>query len=578
MARKHERSTQPSGVAVAYSYIRFSSPEQAKGDSIRRQTELRDAWVKKTGAVLDTSLTLRDEGVSAFNGAHRENPDRNALAAFLNLVKRGRIPRGSYLIVESLDRLSREHIRPALTLLLNLIESGVRIVQLLPAEAVYDEHVEPMNLMMAIMELSRGHSESRMKSERSGAAWAARKNRARQEGGVITRMTPPWLKATRDGYVLVEPAAEAVRRIFRLAREGYGSGAIAKKLNAERVPNIGRAPQWARSYVARLLANRATVGEYQPHSGRDSRDRRPDGPPIPNFYPAVVTEGQWHATRFAVLGRKGKAGRPTKRVNLFSGLMKDARDGGSIHLLNKTSGAPNTSAPYFLYVSGRAQTGERGSRWVSFPVDEFEAAVLSKLREIDPRKLLPAETDDGIEALAGRLAAVEQRIETVKASLVDGDDVLPLIDVLKSLEGNRRKLADELLRARQEAASPLSAAWKECGSLLGTLARAKDPGETRIRLRSAIRRVVSEIWCLFVGNGGRWRTAAVQVWFHGGEHRDYVILYRGGCGNVANRNNRAYWVRSFAEAAVKDGFDLRKRKDAAALERALAAVDVKKVG
>src|SRR6516162_6489361 len=128
--------------ATAYSYIRFSHPDQAKGDSLRRQTAKRDAWLKKTGAVLDTALSLQDKGVSAFTGEHRANPERHALAAFLELVKQGRIAKGSYLIVESLDRLSREHIRPALTLLLNLIDSGIRVVQLLPVEAVYDEAVE----------------------------------------------------------------------------------------------------------------------------------------------------------------------------------------------------------------------------------------------------------------------------------------------------------------------------------------------------------------------------------------------------------------------------------------------------
>src|SRR5262245_32464664 len=109
------RKTSPP--ALAFSYQRFSSPEQGKGDSIRRQDELRDGWLKRNHARLDTSVTLRDKGVSGFTGKHRENPDRNALAAFLKLVKDGRVPRGSYLIVESLDRLSREHIRPALTLL-----------------------------------------------------------------------------------------------------------------------------------------------------------------------------------------------------------------------------------------------------------------------------------------------------------------------------------------------------------------------------------------------------------------------------------------------------------------------------
>src|SRR5262249_34580475 len=160
------RAKQVPSTPTAYSYQRFSNPEQAKGDSVRRQTELRDQWLKKTGAALDTSLNMRDEGVSAYTGAHRENPDRSALAGFLELVKRGRIPRGSYLIVESLDRLTREHIRPALTLLLNLIDAGIRVVQLLPVEAVYDDKVEPMSLLMAIMELSRGHSESRMNSQR----------------------------------------------------------------------------------------------------------------------------------------------------------------------------------------------------------------------------------------------------------------------------------------------------------------------------------------------------------------------------------------------------------------------------
>src|ERR1700758_3473375 len=50
----------------AYSYIRFSSPEQAKGDSLRRQTEAAEAYAKERGLSLDSSLTFRDLGISAF--------------------------------------------------------------------------------------------------------------------------------------------------------------------------------------------------------------------------------------------------------------------------------------------------------------------------------------------------------------------------------------------------------------------------------------------------------------------------------------------------------------------------------
>src|SRR5262245_54634702 len=131
---------------LGYSYLRFSSPQQADGDSIRRQTEKTTEWCQRNQVLLDKSMSLKDEGVSAFRGSHRKDPETHALAAFLAHVKSGRVERGSYLIVESLDRLSREAIRPALTLFLNIIEAGIRVVQLIPVEVVYDEDVDPFRI------------------------------------------------------------------------------------------------------------------------------------------------------------------------------------------------------------------------------------------------------------------------------------------------------------------------------------------------------------------------------------------------------------------------------------------------
>jgi hypothetical protein len=56
-----------------------------------------------------------------------------------------------------LDRLSREDVVPSLHLILGLLTSGIRIVQLQPVEMIYDAKSKPMQLMMAIMELSRGN-------------------------------------------------------------------------------------------------------------------------------------------------------------------------------------------------------------------------------------------------------------------------------------------------------------------------------------------------------------------------------------------------------------------------------------
>ena len=39
-------------MSVAYSYVRFSHPDQARGDSLRRQTEEVQGWCKRNRARL----------------------------------------------------------------------------------------------------------------------------------------------------------------------------------------------------------------------------------------------------------------------------------------------------------------------------------------------------------------------------------------------------------------------------------------------------------------------------------------------------------------------------------------------
>jgi DNA invertase Pin-like site-specific DNA recombinase len=148
-------------MVVAYSYRRYSAPHQGRGDSLRRQEALLKGWLDRHPDVrLDT--TLVDAGVSAHRGRQRE--DDACLGQFLADVKAGRVRRGSHLLVEALDRLSREKVRVALKLMLDLIDAGIRIVQLQPVEAVYDEDADAMTLMLMIAELSRGYHESKMKS------------------------------------------------------------------------------------------------------------------------------------------------------------------------------------------------------------------------------------------------------------------------------------------------------------------------------------------------------------------------------------------------------------------------------
>ncbi|SFM30692.1 recombinase family protein [Methylobacterium pseudosasicola] len=114
---------------VAYSYIRMSRPEQLRGDSLRRQLEAARKWAVGRGIELDEGL--RDIGVSAYRGKNRTE---GALGAFLSMVEDGRVARGSYLVMESLDRLSREAVVEALPRFMDIVNAGVTIVTLIDGQ------------------------------------------------------------------------------------------------------------------------------------------------------------------------------------------------------------------------------------------------------------------------------------------------------------------------------------------------------------------------------------------------------------------------------------------------------------
>jgi hypothetical protein len=111
----------------AYSYTRFSIPEQLKGDSLRCQLEATRNYAKANGFNLDESLTIRNEGLSDSSGTHQTE---GSLGYFLKAVKNGKIPAGSLLIIENLDMLSREETITAMSLFSGIIDNGVSIVTL----------------------------------------------------------------------------------------------------------------------------------------------------------------------------------------------------------------------------------------------------------------------------------------------------------------------------------------------------------------------------------------------------------------------------------------------------------------
>jgi DNA invertase Pin-like site-specific DNA recombinase len=581
---------------VAYSYIRFSHPSQAEGDSVRRQTDAAAKWCQRNAIHLDTATTFRDLGRSAYTGSHRTNPDRNALAAFLKLVEQGKIARGAYLIIENLDRLSREHIQPALLLALNLLQAGIRIVQLTPTELVFDDSSDTLPVMMMMMELSRGHSESAIKSERVKAAWEERRRQTRENGTILTRALPAWIEE-RDGKLhLIEERAAVIKRIFQLRAAGYGCSSIVKRLTTDGVPPFGQrvlrpgmrrsqfSGRWTVPYVAMILADRRVVGELQPMTrrkkkqteeekrqaeGKDKKrpDRRPEGEPIKGYYPAAVTEEEFWAAR----GKSGRAAYPSrvgKYSNLFAGLIRHARDGSNYITCTKKT----------RVLISFASVGGYSPCW-SFPLDTFERCILDRLREINAKDILNGdEPPDDSEILRGQLERVEASISMIGAEMDQHGESPALFRRLRAKEDEQAELTAKLAEAREKASHPLSESWGECQSLAQLLDQAEQPDsgmdldDIRMRLRAAIRRVVSEVWILVVPRPGTAeRLCAVQMHFADRPaRRSYLIYYRA----AGRGREKVEDVRSLAEVAKPGARDLRRPEDAAKLEALLAEIDL----
>ena len=481
--------------------------------------------------------------------------------------------------------------------MLNLIEAGVRVVQLKPTESVYDENVEPMALMMAIMELSRGHSESAMKSDRVGKAWARKKDLARQGSQIVTKQLPGWVRQADGKLELVPERVAAVRRIFKLAADGYGFTAIVVKLNSENVPPIGSAKQWGKSYVASIVTGRRALGEYQPCM----RDGTPDGDVIPNYFPAAVTPEQFYAAQAAVASRrntkleplKSYDGRPARRtrkdgaapgpvkngdrhVNVFAGLMRDAINGDGYVAVrrNHPKKKSHTTAKH-NYVLANADSRNHGTACRSFSYPAFEKAILKELAEVKAGDVLgTGDAPDETVSLSGELADVESRIAKLEAELLNGD-VAALARVLRQMETRRGEVAAKLAEARQRAASPIGEAWSNCQTLLAAVEGAADPVDVRIRLRSVLRRVVDRITVVIVSRG-RARLCAAQVNFASGTFRTYAILFDPPrCNHTGETRAARLHVRSFADIETGAGeIDLRLLTSANKIEEFLTRVNV----
>ncbi|WP_084648093.1 recombinase family protein [Paracoccus sp. J39] len=366
----------------AYSYVRWSSDAQTTGDSLRRQQEASARYALEHGLELVSDFHLTDAGISAFKGQHAKE---GALATFLEAVKSGRIETGSYLLVEALDRLSRQDVGTAFGQLQSVVNAGINVVTVSDGR-VYskDNSGNFADLIISLSVMYRAHEESLRKSERVGAAWKNKKANASEKK--LTVMCPNWMKLSSDRthFILIDAHVLTVKRIFAECIGGKGTRVITSDFNREKIPTYGRTSYWAESTIKKILGSRAVLGEYQPHRKVDGK-RIPEGDPVPNYYPQIIDEVTFNLAQAATRSRRqGAAGRRGKNYsNLFSGLAKCAYCGATMRYLDK--GPEPKGGRYLVCANSQNGMGCVNRTW-SYP--KFETVFLTFVRDLDLRSLV----------------------------------------------------------------------------------------------------------------------------------------------------------------------------------------------
>ena len=465
---------------IAHIYARYSTGTQAKGTSLCRQIDNAEGFAKEQGWTI--ADIIADEGVSAYRG---KNLAQGGLGRFLDEVNTGKVAPRSVLIVESLDRLSRNTVLQQMSLLLRIIKAGVEVVTLVDQKhfTCASVNANPLELIVSLAIMIRAQEESKKKGIRIAAAWSMK--RSRLETHKLTKRCPPWLTLSPDRtrYEIDDRRASGVRTIFRLATLGYAPQMIVDDLNQTGLASWGKDTTWTITKVLDVLRNRAVIGEFQPHKMAEGK-RVPVDEARPDYFPAIVSLETFHAANRSsgVLG-----GAKHGDANLFIGLAWDGETKEKVVLRNN-----------FLMNASCYYGGVR-HRW---EYRAFEESLLANLAHIDWDTLLAEPSADGRANARLSLEASIREIElklllAANTILTQADAPAQLATEIQSLEACRERLQKELADLESGSNRPAGGHMEPSTDRSAFMALVRN-GDTasRLRLRQELQRLIKriELW------------------------------------------------------------------------------------
>lgn len=399
----------------AYSYIRMSTDIQLKGDSLRRQLEASATYAIEHGLTLIDQIgdrKLHDIGQSGFKG---QNLKQGMLGHFIAALENGEIPPNSVLLVESLDRLSRDRITEALELFLRIVRLGVEIVTIMDGQRYSKERLDenPYIIFVSLGVMMRANDESETKSSRIKDVWEKKRRQAGEKP--LTSIAPAWLKLNKQTWKFDEipERVEVVQKIFDMCLNGHGVYAIAGHLNEQDVPLFGKSKFWHFTYIRKILTNRAVLGEFEPRK-RLNGQHVGTNEVIKSYFPQIIDELKFNLAKAALESRTtGSGGRKGKSfTNLFNGLLFCGECGDRMQI--KDRGVGKSSVKTIGCSRSFAKSTCSMPEW---KLQEVEESLLKHFRDVDFSSLRGSE-------MKSRLASLSDQITSLKISVGESESAI----------------------------------------------------------------------------------------------------------------------------------------------------------
>ncbi len=365
---------QPEGTRVAL-YLRRSK-EEHQAESLEVQRSNATAYCEARGWVI--AETYVDDSIS-----RAEFQKRPGLFAMLRGARAGEF---SLLVMRDESRLGGDVNRTGLVIQ-DLTDAKIKLVYYYSDELVnVDGAVN--KLLISVRNFASEYEREKI-SQRTYEHLLKKAKSGKPAGGIA------YGYAIESGaYVVSEPQAAVVRRIFGLYATGNGHRSIARLLNSEGIapPRAGKrgTGSWAPSAIRAMLTNPryAGRGRYNQtqklyRAGTRVREPRPGAEHVTYDTPAIIADELWAAVaaRFASNLGFGKAkprtGAPSR--HMLVGLSRCGMCGGPVTVCGRKIGQVNT--PHYVCLYRHDRGSSVCANAVRRPVAKTDSAVVATIKQ-----------------------------------------------------------------------------------------------------------------------------------------------------------------------------------------------------